>query len=160
MKTLHSSNCKKYNGNANFSRFGFEKDGGQKKCTMKLPRYSMCGLSTASGSTYDLPRILLNGWYLSDESVDINRNCEQPVEISGDILLLEKHIAWCWVNTAIKTLSQMLGDLLLEKAGRKQIILNWGREARTSIFFSHLSMPAHDGSYSNNHLGSCIFLLL
>lgn len=101
------------------------------------------------GSTCDLPRILLGAWYLSDRSVDINRNREQPVEISGDILLLEKRIAWCWVNTAIKTLSQMLGDLLLEKAGRKQIMLNWRREAGTK-HFSHLSAPAHDGSYSSN----------
>lgn len=132
--------------------------GAQWKETRELPRFSMWGLSAASGSTCDLPRILLSAWYLSDGSVDINRNREQPVEISRDILLLEKHIAWCWVNTAIKTLSQMLGDLLLEKAGRKQITLNW----RRNMYFSHLSTPACDGSYSRHlkHLDSCISLLL
>lgn len=107
----------------------------------ELHRYSMWGLSAASGSTCNLPRILLSAWYLSDSSVDINGNCEQPVEISRDILLLEKHIAWCWVNTVIKTLSQMLGDLLLEKAGRKQIILNWRREARTRVFLIYPCQP-------------------
>ncbi len=106
----------------------------------ELDHYSMWGLSAASGYTCNLSRILLSAWYLSDSSVNINRNCEQPVEISRYTQLLEKHIAWCSVNTVIKTLSHMLGA----REGREEANL-------AELVFSNLSMPTHDRSYSSHH---------